>query len=104
MTLPVLIGVALTHWLITIAACVLVFVWSATAIQRRFWPCLILSVLAFISSYWGVTHIHIASSQTVNGHLQWRIDSTWFFTASLVASVGALACTLWKKGRVSRGF
>jgi hypothetical protein len=82
MSVHVFIGVVLTHWLLTIAACVLVFVWSVS--RRRFWPCIIFSVLAFLSSYYGVTRISIVSSQTVNGHLQYRIDSKWFFTASLM--------------------
>ena len=99
MSVHVLIAVVLTHWLLTIAACALVFIWSFS--RRRFWPCIILSVLAFLSSYYGVTRIRITSSQTVNGHLQYYIDSRWFFMASLVFSILALAYTLWKRWRVS---
>jgi len=98
MSVYVFIAVVLTHWLLTVAACVLVCIWSRS--RRRFWPCIILSVLAFLSSYYGVTRIRVTSSQTVNGHLQYYIDSRWFFIASLVLSVLALAYTLWKKWRV----
>jgi hypothetical protein len=97
MSVHVFIGVVLTHWLLTIAACVLVFFWSVS--RRRFWPCIIFAFLAFLSSYYGVTRISIVSSQTVNGHLQYRIDSKWFFTASLMLSLLALAYTLWKRWR-----
>jgi hypothetical protein len=99
MSVHVFIGIVLTHWLLTIAACAAVFIWSFSC--RRFWPCIILSVLASLSSYYGVTRIHIVSSQTVNGHLQYRVDSRWFFMASLVFSILAVAYTLWKRWRVS---
>jgi len=97
MSVDFFIAVVLTHWLLTVAAGALVFIWSF--FRRRFWPCIVLSVLAFLSSYYGVTRIRITSSQTVNGHLRYYIDSRWFFIASLVFSLLALAYTLWKRWR-----
>jgi hypothetical protein len=89
-------GMFASHWLATIAACVLAFGWSLSSVHRRVWSGVILSILAMASSCWGLTRIHIDWSQTVNGHLQWRFDSGWFFTASLILSVLALAHALWK--------
>jgi hypothetical protein len=99
MSVYVFMAVVLAHWLLAVAACVVVLIWSRS--RRRFWPCVVLSVLAFLGSYYGVTRIRITSSQTVNGHLRYYIDSRWFFMASLVFSILALAYTLWKRWRAS---
>jgi hypothetical protein len=90
-------GMFTSHWLATVAASVLAFRWSFPSIHRRFWTGGVLSIMAIGSSYWGLTRIHIDWSQTVNGHLQWRFDSGWFFTASLVLGLLALAHSLWKR-------
>ena len=87
------------HWLATIVACMLAFGWSFSSIQPRLWVGVVLSITAIGSSYWGLTRIHIIWSQTVNGHLQWRFDFGWFFTAPLVLGVLALAYTLWRRWR-----
>jgi hypothetical protein len=92
-------GMLTLHWLASMAAAVLAFGWSFPSMHRPFWTGVVLSLLAIGSSYWGLTRIHIDWSQTVNGHLQWRFDSGWLFTASLVLGVLALAHTLWKSWR-----
>jgi len=97
-----LIGIAATLWLITLAAGLLALRWSFLGGDRRFLAGVILSALAIASSYLGVTRLRITGSQTVNGHLRWRIDSKWFFMASLVLGVVALAHTLWKKWKITR--
>lgn len=101
MRFHILIAVAAVHWLITMVACLVVFRWSFSSIRRRFWPAVIVSAATLFSSYWGLTRVRFAWSQTVNGHLQWRIDSRWFFTTSLVLGVSALIYALWRRWRLS---
>jgi hypothetical protein len=98
----ILIEIAAAQWLITIVACVFALYWSCIGNPRRFWLGVILTISAIVSSYLGLTRFHITGSQTVNGQLQWRLDSNWFFTASLVLGVLALALTLWKRWRSIR--
>jgi len=96
-----LIGVVAALWLAVIAACAFAIRWSFLAHRRRFWPALILSSLALVIAYLGLTRLGMAASNTVNGRVQWSFNSKWFFIASLVLSLSALACTLWKRWRPS---
>jgi hypothetical protein len=96
MSFQILIGVVAALWLAGIAACVLAFRWSFLANGRRFWPAAILSILALVIGYLGLTRFSISASKTVNGEVQWRFDSKWFFIGSLVLGGLALAYTLWK--------
>jgi hypothetical protein len=101
MSFQVLIGVSLVVWLILLAACLLAFRWSFSSIRKRFWLCVTLPVAVMLSSWWGLTHFHIAWSQTVNGKRQWLVDSHWFFTLTLVLGALALACALWQRRKSS---
>ena len=96
----VIYGMLALHWLATITACVLAFLWSFSSIQRRFRFSLGLSLLALASSWWGFTCIRISWTQTTNGQSQCLFDSRWFFTASLVLASFALVLTLWKRWRL----
>ena len=100
MSFNVFIAALVTGWVLTIAAGVLVFVWSFS--RRHFWPGLVLAVLAVLGSYFALTHIHITSSQTTNGHLVYSLDSRWFFMASLGLNMLALAHALWLRWQKSR--
>ncbi|SRR6266496_3473722 len=91
-------GMFTAHWIGTIMACVLALLLSLT--QRRFWFSLPLSLLALLSSYWGVTCIRITRTQTVNGKFQCLFDSRWFFTVSLVLAILALTFAVWKRWRL----
>jgi hypothetical protein len=97
---PLTLAMFIAHWLATVAACALVFRWSYSSIQRRFWCSVILSLVAMASSYWGLTCIHITSTQTVNGHFRCLFDSRWLFTTSLILATFTLAFTLWKRWRL----
>jgi hypothetical protein len=99
MTLPIFFGAIVAYWLFTTAASVWAFVWSFNA--RRFWPCIVLSAMAFIGSIYGMSHFRISSSKTVNGQVQYSFDSKWFFIASLVISVLVAAFVLWNKWKAS---
>jgi len=97
MSIQTLIGVAAFCWLMLLAVCLLALRWSFTSIQRRFWVCLMFSVVTMLCSWWGLTRFHLAWSQTVNGKRQWFVDSSWFFTLTLALGALALACTLWQR-------
>jgi len=102
MTFQILIAVAVALWLITVAAGLLALRWGFLTAHRRFRGGIILSVLAILCSYLGMTRLRLTSSETVNGHVRWSIDSQWFFMASLVLGAVALALTLWKKLKSTR--
>jgi hypothetical protein len=61
-----------------------------------FWAVVILSVTALVLGYLGMTRFHVVASKTVNGQLQWRFDSRWFFIVTLLFGTFTLAYTLWK--------
>jgi hypothetical protein len=95
MTFNVLVGIAAVLWLLSVVACVLALRWSS--IPRRFWAAIILSGVALIIGYLGITRFHVVASETVNGQLRWRFDSKWFFIATLVLGAITLGYTLWKR-------
>jgi hypothetical protein len=99
MSLNVFVGVIGVFWLMSIVACVLALRWSFLSMQGRFWPAVILSSLAVVIGYLGITRIHIIHSQTVNGQLQWHFDSRWFFLVPLLLGALALIYTIWKGQR-----
>src|SRR5678816_551870 len=97
MTFNVLVGIAAVLWLLSIVACVMALRWSS--VPSRFWAAIILSGVALIIGYLGMTRFHIVASETVNGQLRWRFDSRWFFIATLIFGAFTLAYTIWKRTR-----
>jgi hypothetical protein len=97
MTYQIFIGVIVVVWLASIAAALCAFGWGFMATRRRFWLAIILSVVALVISYLGLTHFSFAYSQTVNGVVTSSLNSKWFFIASLLLGTLALLCTIWKK-------
>lgn len=97
----ILFGIGAGLWLAGIAACVLAFRWSGRADRGRFWPSVILAIVALLIGYVGLTRYSISASKTVNGQVQWRFDSKWFFIGLLAAGVVALVCALWRGKRTS---
>ncbi|MGV3662396.1 MAG: hypothetical protein ACO1TE_19590 [Prosthecobacter sp.] len=99
MTFHVLIGVAAAFWLVGMGACGFAFRWSWLSVPRRFWAAVILSVTALVLGCLGLTRFHVVASKTVNGQIQWRFDSRWFFIATVLFATLTLAYTLWKQRR-----
>ena len=97
MTFHILVGIAADLWLVSMGGCVLAFRWSWLSVPGRFWAAVILSVAALVLGYLGMTRFHVVSSKTVNGQLQWRFDSHWFFIVTLLFATLTLAYTLWKQ-------
>jgi hypothetical protein len=89
-------GVPAVVWLLSLAAVVLALRWGVLTKPQRFWPSLIATLLALAIGYAGLTHFHATASKTVNGSLQWRVDSNWFFIASLVLGAVSLFLVLWQ--------
>jgi len=96
-----LIAMTAAVWLATLAASLLALRWSFAPARRHFGLAVALSIGAVLGSYWGLTRLHLAASETVNGRVQWRIDSNWFFIASLVLAALVLARVLWKEWKAS---
>lgn len=97
MTFHVLVGIAVALWLVSMGACALAFRWSWLAAPKRFWAAVILSVAALVLGYLGMTRFQVVASKTVNGEVQWRFDSRWFFIATLLFATFTLGYTLWKQ-------
>ena len=43
-----------------------------------------IAIAALVLGYLGMTRFHVVASKTVNGQLQWRFDSRWFFIVTLL--------------------
>jgi hypothetical protein len=97
MTLQILIGAVVVLWLTGIAASLCAFGWGCLAVRRRFWLAVILSVVALVISYLGLTHFSFAYSRTVNGKVISSLSSKWFFMTSLLLGALALAGAVLKK-------
>ena len=96
MTYQIFIGVIVAVWLTGIAAALCAFGWGFLAKRRRFWLAVILSVVALVISYLGLTHFSFVYSRTVNGVTS-SLNSKWFFIASLLLGALALICAILKK-------
>jgi hypothetical protein len=101
MTHQVLIGTVAVLWLASLIACAVAFRWSFLSVPRRFTAAVVLSSAALVAGYVGLMHFHFAASRTVNGQTRWRIDSKWFFIATLVFGAATLIYTLWKRKKIA---
>ncbi len=95
MTFRVLIMLACAVWLFSCGAALLALYWNFKAGSRRTRAALISSGVALLSGYWGLSHFQYSASKTVNDHLEWSINSKWFFISALVLGSAALAVTFW---------
>jgi len=93
MSFQLLIIAAAIFWLASLSICVIAL------FTKRFVIALILSLTALAIGYLGLTRFHASASQTVNGVVQWSINSRWFFIATLVLAALTLANTFWKNRR-----
>ena len=97
-----LIALASAIWLLSCAASVLAVYWNIVAPARRLLAAFISSCLAILIGYWGLRWIQFNASRTVNGHVEWSINSRWFFIGALVLGGASLALTLWNWRKASR--
>jgi len=96
-----LLGIVAALWVASLIACAVAFRWSFLSVPKRFASAVILSLAALVIGYVGLMHFHFAASRTVNGQTQWRIDSRWFFIATLAFGAATLIYTLWKRKRIA---
>ena len=101
MNYQVLFGTVAVLWVASLIACGVAFRWSFLSVPRRFTAAVILSSAALVIGYVGLMHFHFAASRTVNGRTQWRIDSKWFFIATLAFAAATLIYTLWKRKKIA---
>lgn len=101
MTFTVLIAVSAGVWLLGCAAGLLGIRWSLAPGLPRFGAAVVSSCVALAIGYLGMTHLALAASRTVNGRVQWSLNSKWFFLATLTLGVLALGLTLWKRWKGS---
>ena len=97
MTFHTLVSIAATLWLASLCGCVLAIRLSWLSVPQRLWTAVILSVTTLALSCLGIARFQVVASKTVNGQLQWRLDSRWFFIMTFLLSAFTLAYTLWKQ-------
>jgi hypothetical protein len=90
MTFQLFIAIAAIFWLVSLVVCVIAF------FTKRFIISVLLSIAALAIGYYGLTRFHFSASQTVNGKVQWSINSKYFFIATLILAALTIACTFWK--------
>jgi hypothetical protein len=91
-------GIAAGLWVLGVVACLLALRWTFSQ-RRRFAAAIISSLGALLIGYLGMTQFRITASKAVNGQVQWRFDSRWFFIALLLLAAFTLACAVWKGRR-----
>ncbi len=96
MTLSLLVAVALGVLLLSCGASVLAIWWSVMPRPGRYKAALVSALLALATGYFGVAHVNLHASRSVNGHVEWSLNSHWFFVAALILGGIALVLTLWK--------
>jgi hypothetical protein len=90
-----LVALACAVWLLSCGASVLALYWSIKAGSQRRRAAVIMSCLGLLSGYFGLSLIHVKAWRTVNGHLEWSINSRWFFLAAVVLGAASLALAVW---------
>jgi hypothetical protein len=80
-------------------ASLLALYWNLKARSQRLRAAFISSCLALLLGYWGVSRIQLHASKTVNGQVEWSINSRWFFLVAVVLGAASVALTLrnWRK-------
>lgn len=56
-----------------------------------------MSCVGLLSGYFGLSLIHVKAWHTVNGKLEWSVNSRWFFLAAVVLGAGSVTVAVWKK-------
>lgn len=96
MTLSLLVAVALGVFLLSCGASGFAIWWSVKSRPGRYKAALVSALLALATGYFGVAHVNLHASRSVNGHVEWSLNSHWFFVAALILGGIALVLTLWK--------
>jgi protein-S-isoprenylcysteine O-methyltransferase Ste14 len=84
-------------------ASMLAMYWNIRAASKRFGASLALSCITLLVGYLGLSRVQFHASSTVNGQLQWSVNSQWFFIGALVLGTASLGLTVWTWWRSQRG-
>ena len=101
MTFSTLIALACAVWLSSCGASLLALYWNSGARSQRPLAAFILSCVGLLVGYLGLSRIHLNASKTANGHLEWSINSHWFFLGALVLGAVSLALAVWNWRKAS---
>ena len=101
MTFSTLIAFASAVWLLSCGASLMALYWNSMAGSQRLRAAFISSCIGFLIGYLGVSRIQLNASRTVNGHVEWSINSRWFFLGAMFLGVASLALTLWNWRKAS---
>ena len=99
MTFSSLIVLASLVWLSSCGASLLALNWNSMAALQRLTAAFVSSCVALLLGYLGLSRIQLNASKTVNGHLEWSLNSRWFFITALVFGGASMALTVWNFGR-----
>ena len=101
MTYKILVALASGVWLLSCGASLLALYWNLMAGSQRLRAAFVSSCAALLIGYFGMLWVRLKASKTVNGHVEWSINSYWFFLGALVLAAASVALTLWnwRKGR-----
>jgi hypothetical protein len=107
MTFGTPIMLASAVWLLSCGASVVALYWNVAGRARRGRAALVSSCVALLIAYGGLSRIRLSASKTVDGHIEWSVDSRWFFAGALILGAATLALTLWNwrraAGRLAAG-
>lgn len=56
-----------------------------------------MSCVGLLIGYLGLSLIHLKAWHTVNGQLEWSVNSRWFFLAAVVLGAASVTVAAWKK-------
>ena len=101
MTFSTLVALVAAVWLLSCGASALALYWNVFARAQRRGAALASSCVALLIAYGGLSRFRLSASKTVNGHVEWSVDSRWIFIAALVFAAAALALSVWKWWRSS---
>jgi hypothetical protein len=93
-SMSILIAGIAALWLLSCGASALALYLGGRA--QRYRAAVVSSCVALLTAYGGLTRARFSASETVNGRVQWSVDSRWFFIAALALAAAALALSLWK--------
>jgi protein-S-isoprenylcysteine O-methyltransferase Ste14 len=107
MTFNTLVALVAAVWLFSCGASLLAMYWNPAARAQRRGAALVSCCVAILTAYLGPSRLHLSASKTVNGRLEWSVDSRWFFIVALALGGAALALSLWAwwqaPGRLAAG-
>ncbi len=87
-------------WVVSCASAAIAMSWSVSRRASRFQTAFVFSVVAFALAVYGLLNIHVAAPKTVNGVVQWSLNSKWFFLTALVLGALSLSMTLWRRSKI----